>query len=202
MDSHKAENPQAKPELADSDWDDLDKLTVSQSFGEMAGVKKALVTVPVRRPNKQTFFRVHPSLEYRKDFHCLEMEEENRELFIVHPSFVHEIDENLLTQRTFYLAVTRQGIPFLWPIKLPRPDGRKNEWAISERLAAEQGVKRWTRMWSNMRLGAYEHCFAEGENVDPVFPDLSFSEIFKVAFKSSPLIRSHDHAAMKLLRGE
>ena len=85
MSNRKADNPQAQPELTASDWDDLDALTVSQNFGEMAGVQKALVTVPVRRPNKQTYFRVHPSADYRRDFHCLEMEEENRELFIVHP---------------------------------------------------------------------------------------------------------------------
>ena len=202
MSNRKADKPQAQPELSGSDFDDLDALAVSQSFGEMSGVKKALVTVPVRRPNKQTFFRVHPDAAYRRDLHCLELEEENRELFIVHPEFAHEIDENQLTQRTFHLAITRQGIPFLWPIKLPRPDGRKNEWAISERMAPEQGTKRWTRMWANMRLGAYEHCFATGEIEEPTWPELSLSEIFKIAFKSNPLIKSHDHAAMKLLRGE
>jgi len=53
-----------------------------------------------------------------------------------------------------------------------------------------------------MRLGAYEHCFATGEIEEPHWPELSLPEIFKIAFKSNPLIKSHDHPSMKLLRGE
>jgi hypothetical protein len=38
---------------------DLSKLRLDQSFVESAGVKKLLTTVPVRKPEKQTFIRVH-----------------------------------------------------------------------------------------------------------------------------------------------
>ena len=38
---------------------ELEKLRLSQNFGEIAGVKKALLTVPVRKPGKQDFITVH-----------------------------------------------------------------------------------------------------------------------------------------------
>jgi hypothetical protein len=35
-------------------------LRLSQNFSEATGVKKLVTTVPVRKPNKQDFIRVHP----------------------------------------------------------------------------------------------------------------------------------------------
>ena len=63
-------------------FDDLDALSGSQDFEELAGVKKALVTVPIRKPGKSSFIRVHPDPEYRKDFWCLEYGDEQRQLYI------------------------------------------------------------------------------------------------------------------------
>jgi hypothetical protein len=40
-------------------------LRLDQSFAEMVGVKKLLTTVPVRKPNRQDFVRVHPDPAYR-----------------------------------------------------------------------------------------------------------------------------------------
>jgi len=91
---------------------------------------------------------------------------------------------------------------FIWPVKLPGPDGHKNEWHTSAHMIASQSVTRWVRMWSNRKLGAYEHQIAEANNPDPTFPDLSYSEIIKIAFKDNPLIKSHNHELMKRLRGE
>jgi hypothetical protein len=41
-------------------------LRLSQDFTEMAGVKKLLTTVPVRKPQKHDWFRVHPLPEYQQ----------------------------------------------------------------------------------------------------------------------------------------
>src|SRR5262249_56358847 len=41
-------------------------LRLSQSFVETAGVKKLLTTVPVRKPSRQDFVRVHPDPAYRE----------------------------------------------------------------------------------------------------------------------------------------
>ena len=45
----------------DSDFINLEKLRLSQNYQELIGVRKALLTVPVRKPGRQEFFRVHPA---------------------------------------------------------------------------------------------------------------------------------------------
>ena len=50
-----------------ADQFDLTKLRLDQSFAETAGVKKLLTTVPVRKPNRQDFIRVHEGENYRMD---------------------------------------------------------------------------------------------------------------------------------------
>ena len=51
----------------------------------MAGAKKLLTTVPVRRPNKQDYIRVHPAEEYRMPVALIEFKEDS-EIFMVTPS--------------------------------------------------------------------------------------------------------------------
>jgi len=40
-------------------------LRLDPSYVETMGVRKLLITVPVRKPNKQEFVRVHPEPMYR-----------------------------------------------------------------------------------------------------------------------------------------
>ena len=42
-------------------------LRLDQSFADTVGVKKHLMTVPVRKPNRQDFVRVHPDPAYQAD---------------------------------------------------------------------------------------------------------------------------------------
>ena len=44
---------------------DPSSLRLDQSFADGEGVKKLLLTVPVRKPNRQDFVRVHPDAAYR-----------------------------------------------------------------------------------------------------------------------------------------
>jgi hypothetical protein len=41
------------------------RLRLTQNFAEGLGVKKALITVPVRKPDRQSFIRVRPDQAYR-----------------------------------------------------------------------------------------------------------------------------------------
>jgi hypothetical protein len=184
---------------ASSPFDDLESLRISQDFTAQSGVKKVLLTVPVGRRNKQAFVRVNPKPEYRMDLACLELKDD-RETFIVDPTFAAQIESEVF-YKTFFTGMTRQGVLFIWPVKLTRPDDRRNDWAISEREAAVMAMKQWVRVAANMTLGAYEVSVAEDLAGEPAWPELSFSEILKIAFKNKPLVDSMDHPAMKLLRG-
>lgn len=53
------QNNGSKTEAA-ADMFDLTRLRLSQDFGASVGVKKALLTIPVRKPDRQWFIRVNP----------------------------------------------------------------------------------------------------------------------------------------------
>jgi hypothetical protein len=99
------------------------------------------------------------------------------------------------------LATTRQNDVFLWPVKLPGPDGRPNDWNQSAIEAAKLAETRWIRMVANMAAGMYDCFVASGELADPEWPPLSFHEILRLSFKDR-FIRSADHLILRQLRGE
>jgi hypothetical protein len=58
----------------------------------------------------------------------------------------------------------------------------------------------WVRVKANTNLGAYEIFKAQAEFGEPEWPDLSFWELIKIAFRDH-LIDSLDHPVVKRLRG-
>jgi hypothetical protein len=178
---------------------DLASLRLNPSFLETAGVKKLLTTVPARRPSPQDFVRVHPAPEYRENFAMVDLKDD-REDFLVRPEILPELTGEVV-YKTLFTAINRQGIFLLWPVKLPAPDDRKTEWSRSAREAAEMAMGRWIRMKANMSLGAYEITVAESVMADPVWPDLSFQELVRIAYRDR-MITSFDHAVIKRLRGQ
>lgn len=60
-------------------------LCLPQDFTETANVEKLLLTVPVRKPNRQDFVRVHPDPAYRlPSVGLLELKDEG-EIYLVSP---------------------------------------------------------------------------------------------------------------------
>jgi hypothetical protein len=177
---------------------DLAKLRVSQDFLETTNVKKLLTTVPIRKPAAQDFLRVHPSPQYREVLALLELKED-RETYVVNLAAVPELQTECFIA-TLFTAINRTGVLFLWPVRVPATDGRANDWHVSAATAAQQAMVRWIRVKANMSLRAYEIFQAESAIPDPVWPDLSFAEITRIAFKDR-LITSPDHPVIKRLRG-
>jgi hypothetical protein len=52
-----------------------------------------------------------------------------------------------------------------------------------------------------MSLGAYDVAVASGQIVEPTWPDLSFQQLIKIAFRDA-MIDSWDHPVLQRLRGE
>src|SRR4051812_30928071 len=103
-------------------------LRLSQDFAAELGVKKKLLTVPVRKPDKAWFVRVHPAQAYQLTTAVVELKEE-REVSLVAPAPRPELAaESTFSARTLFTAVNRQGVVFLWPVRLPGPDGRLDDW--------------------------------------------------------------------------
>jgi hypothetical protein len=178
---------------------DLNSLRLSQSFTETAGVKKFLRTVPVRKPNPQDFIRVHPSADYRADFAMIELKDEREEYIVRGHDLIGELTGEIIP-KTLFTAITRQDVVFLWPVRLPNPDGRQMEWHRSMREAADLGITQWVRVKANMALAAYEMTVPESVMRDPVWPDVTFQDLIRLAFRDR-VITTLDHPVIKRLRG-
>jgi hypothetical protein len=178
---------------------DLASLRLNSSFLETAGVKKLLTTVPARRPGPQDFVRVHRAPDYRENFAMIDLKDD-REDFLVRPELLPELAGEVV-YKTIFTAINRQGVCFLWPIRLPAPDDRKSDWARSAREAAEMAMSKWIRLRANMSLGAYEITQAESIIAEPTWPELPFQELVRIAFRDR-MVTTLDHAVVKRLRGQ
>ena len=178
---------------------DLEKLRLSQNFAETVGVKKKIITVPVRKPHRQSFVRVHPDESWRLETAVIEVKED-RETYLVDPAFWSELPGEIIP-KVLFTAVNRQDVVFLWPIRLPGEDGRHNEWHRSALEAAQLATKQWVRVVANMPLGAYDVFEATGNFPEPEWPDISFRELLQIAFRDK-FIQSLDHPVIRRLRGE
>lgn len=179
---------------------DLSQLRLSQDFGASLGVQKALLTVPVRKPAKEWFIQVHPDPNYAIETAVLELKED-REIYLVHPDLWSSLStESTFSPRLLTTAVNTLGVVFVWPVRLPGPDGKLDAWNRSALEAVSAGRGHWVRVQANMSLGAYE--VWTSQSVKPaMWPDISFPNLLRTAFKGH-YIDSVDHPVLKRLRGE
>lgn len=194
-----AEKPTNDQEHQGNDRFDPSRLRLSQNFAQSVGVRKLLNTVPVRKPNRQEFIRVHPNKDYWLETAVLELREE-REIYLVSPDLWQELSSEI-TPKLLCTTINRQRVLTLWPIRMPGEDGRLDQWNTSAMAAADLACDHWVKVVANMSLGAYEVYPALGDLLDPEWPDLSLHEILKIAFKGN-YIADLDHPVIRRLRGE
>ena len=139
-------------------------LRLDQSYADTVGVKKLLTTVPVRKPSRQDFVRVHPDPVFRLTPAAIIEVKEDREVYLVTPSMALALPGEFSTV-TLFTTINRQGTLHIWPVKLPTPEGRQNEWHRSAAEAAERAMKKWVRVTSSMSLGAYEITQARRDSI-------------------------------------
>ena len=90
-----------KPDLEVVDLDPFDPARFRLDTGRvgLGAVKKLLTTIPVKRPPKTSFFRVHPGADYRLDAAFLKLEDDD-ETFLLDPVMVSECPEDWWTHHT------------------------------------------------------------------------------------------------------
>jgi len=175
----------------------LSDLRLDQSYGDAAvGVRRVLATVPVRKPTKTDFFRVHP--QHLLDCFCVELKAEG-EIYFVTQTVAPLISEFCEPVR-LRLCVTRQGVAFLWPIKLPTEARRGDAWRRSAAEAAHLAESKWTRLSADMNLGAYQPFEAVADLGEPKWPTEPWMEILKIAMRDRR-IDTEDHAVIRQLLG-
>ncbi len=172
---------------------------LSQDFESMAGVRKEIVTIPVRKPDRQSFIQVHPGEEWRMNALILELKED-RENYLVLPHLLEALPEEFIPKHLF-TCQTRQGVPFLWPVRMPGRDGRLDQWNQSALLIINEYSGQWIRVVPNMGLGGYEVIVPNNEFPPPHWPPEGFQSLLRKAFRGK-IIENLDHSVLKRLRGE
>ena len=154
-----------KPELklieaaASDDPFDLERLRLNPEMLEAASVKKLLTTVPVRKPLAQDFVRVRPEPHYRATLAFIELKDD-RETYIVDLGAVPELAGECLFANLF-TAITRTGVVFMWPVKIPAADGRISEWNVSAATAAQHAQGKDAQ--TDPLIGGCRSCSTYGE---------------------------------------
>ena len=175
----------------------LADLRLDQSYSDATvGVRRVLLTVPVRKPAKTDFFRVHP--QHSLDCFCVELKAEG-EIYFVTQALAPLISEFCEPVR-LRLCVTRQGVAFLWPIKLPTEARRGDTWRRSAAEAAHLAESKWIRLAADMNLGAYQTFAAVADLGEPKWPTEPWVEILKIAMRDRR-IDAEDHAVIRQLLG-
>ena len=174
---------------------------LSQNFGQELGIQKLLTTVPVQKPGKEHWIRVHASESYHLDTLLLVLKEAN-EIYLVNPSLQESLaEEPTCNPYRLVLSITRQNTPFLWPLRLPKPSGKVSRWNESALSAAATAKKQWVRVTSNMNSGSYDVTTAMSKIPEPRWPEQSFQELLRIAFKDR-VIDNAEHPVLRELRGE
>lgn len=163
-------------------------------------VERVLLTVPVRRPNRREFFRVHPSPDYTiPAFVYVREDGLDRETFLVTPALRDVLGDDGV-HVIIFTCVNRRGVAFLWPAKLPVANGAGREWSASALECAEMAKTHWIKMFGDRDLGAYAASRAQGDLGEPAWPERTLEELIKVAFKDR-YIRDPDHDVIRELDG-
>jgi hypothetical protein len=193
-----ATSPQERPEPPDPF--DPAALRLGADYSEGLGVRKVITTVPNRKPNKSEWFQVRSGDSWRLQTAVLELEKGVERLtYLVAPSLWPELSGET-SPALLLTCVNRANDLFMWRIKLPGPDGRSNTWTASALQIAKAAETTWCRMVSDMTSGMYTHFEPTAELPDPKWPELSFKEIVKLAFRGR-MIDSLDHPVVRELRG-
>lgn len=186
-------------EISIADPFDLASLRLTQAFEDVVGVKKLLTVVPVRKPSRQEFIRVHPGADWLLDTPLLTIKEEN-EFYLVTRDLWPELQDDLDARR-LVITINRQGVVAVWPLKLPDREGRLDNWSRSALEAVARAETAWIKLQSNRSLGAYDLYEGSRDLPEPTWPEVDFQTVIRTAFRNYH-IQDVNHPALRRLRGE
>ena len=176
---------------------DLEALRLPQNFAANIGVKRVLTSVAVTKPRKGWFVRTRPGDDWRAQFAMIERKEEG-ECYVVRPELAADLTDDV-KQYMLVTSINRHGTIFLWPARLPN-GSRQDTWADSALAAVTHAETSWLRVDANMRAGAYDVSIATAPLPEPEWPEESFDQLFRLAFRDM-VIETLDHPVIRQLRG-
>jgi hypothetical protein len=186
---------------AEADPFNLESLRLSQDYASAVGVKRLITKIPVDKPRKEWWVRTHPDPAYRLPTALLELKEDRETYLVTSTLWPDLVSEPTFSPKLLLTSITRQGVLFLWPIRLPGADGRIDDWSRSAMDAADEAKTRWVRVLADMSLGAYRVELATGRLPEPEWPDIRLQGIIDIAFRDKK-ISDRSHPVLQRLRGE
>jgi hypothetical protein len=179
-------------------FDNLEAIRLTPEESGRVGSKELIVTVPVRKPGRAEFVRVHPDPKW--SLATAIYVDQLKEVYFVAPE-ARSLFLDGLAPIMLFTAVTQRAIPFLWPVALDEGiGGRRNSWNDSAREAPELAKRQWVRVVSDMAAGSYRVYEALGKLPDPVFPDKPLTDLLRIAFRGR-IIDNQDHTVVKQMLG-
>jgi len=161
-------------------------------------VDKPLLTVPVRRPGRAEFFRVHDGEDWQMP--CL-VAEYDGESYVVQRQYADPLTGVAQPVR-LVAAITNRGTVFLWPVKLPADSGGPGRsWHESALKIADMATVKWSRMWSDRGLQAYAVAHPVNDLGAPKWPAHEFGDLLRIAFRDRIVDRA-DHPLIRALMGD
>jgi hypothetical protein len=160
-------------------------------------VKRKILRLPVHRPERHSFFRTHPDLEWWLEVGLLEFE---REQYLVDPELFEFLEPCGASRRLLIPTITRQSAVLLWPIRLPGPDGRIDTWSQTALEIAQIAVESWVSIRPNHPLGCYDAIEAQVDIPSPEWPPENLGDLLRLAFKHRR-IDSEAHPVVEKILG-
>jgi hypothetical protein len=192
-------NDRSAPDSAPDPFD-VARLRLSADEDINLGVKELLVSLPFRKPSKETFFRVHPTL--RTVGGLIELKDDDTESYWVDPSLWSALtEEPTFGRRQVFTCCTRAGAVFLWGCRLPGPDGKQPDWVTIPLEAAKAAETKWVKMFWDQSQRRHRIKVSQFLEDEPAWPDLPLGELLRLAFKDK-VIATTDHPILRRLRGE
>ncbi len=181
---------------------DVDRLRLPANDDESLGVRELLVSIPYRKPSKEQFVRVHPDPAFRCNGGLIELKDDDSESYWVDRSlWPHLGDEPTFGCRLVVTAMTRQGCPFIWGLRLPATENKVPDWVSIPLEAAKAAETKWTKLYWDQAQRRHRIKVSDYLADEPQWPTQAFSELLRLAFKDR-VVTSLDHPILKRLRGE
>jgi ferredoxin len=156
--------------------------------------------IPIRKPNKLKFYRVHPKFVVDRDI-LVVPDGMDEVTYLCFPKLIDEFPEAIRRARLYPYIGTDSKQVCLWRINHPtRTGGKRNQKIFDTAVrAAQQAQTEWTRIWWNLETSHYTHQTSRADLGEPRWPDLEFEEILRIAFEGL-VIDSLDHEVLRELR--
>jgi hypothetical protein len=200
-----AKGTEPKPiiEVPDSDdiFSHLEDLRIGQDFQSQLGLDPVRTHVPVTKPEPTWFFRTSPILRLNTCLLNVKNLGKDNGIYLINPDLWKQLAPEL---KPFEMVgcMSRSGVFFIWPIRLPGADDLKiNPWHRSAITASNMAKTSWIRMVADMNLGAYTITVARAALDEPKWPDEDFGSLLRIAFQDS-YVESADHILLRKLRGD